>query len=281
LFGKKIIFFKFDFNREAKTITGLFGLYLIEVIVSTLLRGPLYTVTTPYHAEIGSIPIFVAAFIGFKAANMFGGRHNFTARLAIYYSIALFAQAISWVLWGALARGDIPSGVTLVILGTGSLAGQILSAFALFVSAKALIVRIDKQTSGLILVSLAFSLGLSLFVSSSLTNPIDRVVWSGIWPLSIFVQLSSGLILVSLLGKWYMARPIAYIAFAYVGYSVLTSLTTITRIILNFSLADYWVIISVLSAASFYLVGLFLSQVRPLRHDLAPIGQNSKPEGQH
>ncbi|MGI0080266.1 MAG: hypothetical protein ACRECH_11640 [Nitrososphaerales archaeon] len=269
---------KFEFNGAAKVITALFGFYSVVVTLSVYFLGPVFTVTSPLHAEAGSIAIFVGAFIGFRAAKMFGGTHNFMGRLMAYYSVGLLAEAISWVLWGVLARGQIPTGVTLIILGAGSIVGQFVAAFALLISAKALIVKIDIRSLSLILVSFVFSLGLSLLVGTTLTDPADRLVWSGIWPLSIFVQLSSGLILVSLLGKWYMARPIAYIAFAYVGYSVLTSLATMTRIVLNFSFADYWVIISVLSATSFYFVGFFMSQVRPRRHDLVPIDAKTRNE---
>ncbi len=80
----------------------------------------------------------------------------------------------------------------------------------------------------------------------------------------IFIQLASGLILVSQLGKWYMARPLENIAFVYIAYGVATSLATILRITLQFPESDYWVIQSIIAATCFYLIGLQMSQVRPV-----------------
>jgi hypothetical protein len=113
-------------------------------------------------------------------------------------------------------------------------------------------------------------------VGTYLASPVDRFVWSGVWSVSIFVQLSSALILVSSLGKWYLAKPIANIAFAYIAYSVATSLTSIIQIVLQSPLAYYWVVISVISAASFYIVGLQMSQVRPMSVALSTNGKHAE-----
>lgn len=258
-----------EFNAGAKVITTLFAFYLAVVTFTVSYFGPFFTVTTPLHPVAGSLAIFAEAFVGFKAVRMFGGRRNFTGRLVMYYSVALLAQAISWVIWGLFAGGQIPTGSTLIILGLGSIIGQILSAYALLISARAIIMKVDRQALALILLSLIFSAGLSVLLGIYNTTLVDRFVWSGVWSTSIFVQLASGLILVSLLGKWYMAKPIANIAFAYIGFGIATSLVIMLTYILPFPPADFWVVISLIEAVTFYVVGLSMSQVRPISHNLS------------
>ncbi len=260
-----------EFNTDARVITALFAFYLIVVTFTVSYFGSFFTVTTPLHGLVGAIAIFAEAAVGFRAARMFGGRRNFTGKLITYYSVALSAQALSWVFWGVFAGGQIPSGLTEIVLGLGSIFGQVLSAYALLISARAVIIKIDKKIVGIILGSLAFSSILSILIEAYHSTITDLIVWSGVWPTSIFVQLASGLILVSMLGKWYMARPIANIAFAYIAFSISTSLVIMLRLILQFPWADFWVIISVIEAVSFYLVGLSMSQVRPMSHD-QPVG---------
>lgn len=262
-----------DFNTSAKVITVLFGFYLVIVVFTVSYFGPFFAVTTPIHPVAGSLGILASAVVGFKAVRMFGGRRNFTGRLIMYYSIALLGQAFSWVVWGLFAGGQIPTGTTLIVLGFSSIIGQILSAYTLLISARAVTIKLDRRRLASILVSLLLSGGYSIIVGTYLTSPVDRFVWSGVWSVSIFVQLGSALILVSYLGKWYLARPIANIAFAYIGYSIATSLTTIIQIILQFPLADYWIVISVISAASFYTVGLQMSQVRPMSLALSTVAK--------
>jgi hypothetical protein len=265
------------FNLEATIITTLFALYLLVVALSVYLFGTLVTVTTPLHPIAGSLGIFAEAFIGFKASSMFGGRRNFMGRLLTYYSIALVAQAISWVIWGLFAGGRIPTGSTLIILGLGSIIGQVLSAFSMFLSARAVTVKLGRRLVVMIVAAIIFSAGLSGTLAIYSHTLENLIVWSGIWSLSICVQLACGLVLVSLLGKWYMARPIAYIAFAYIGYSVLTSVVTMAQIIGRLSAANYWVIISVISAVSFYIVGLAMSQAKPMKRNAAPAETNLRP----
>jgi len=255
------------FNTEAKLITSLFALYLVVLTLTVTIFGPLFTVTTPLHPVAGSLAIFVGAIVGVRASMMFGGRRNFTGRLLIFYSVALFAQAISWVVWGLFAGGKIPSGTTLIILVSGTILGQVLSSYALVVSAKEITIKLNRRLIGLILFAVAFSAALSIalaFYSQTIEN---LIVWSGIWSITICLQLTSSLVVISNLGKWYLARPIAYISFGYILFSILTSIVTMIQIVGHFSEADYWVVISIVQASTLFVVGLAMSQVRPMTRD--------------
>ena len=142
-----------EFNRNVKIVTIFFVFYLAVVAFTVYYLGPLFTVTTPLHPIAGAIAIFVEAAVGLKATKLFGGRRNFTGRLLTYYSIALIAEGVSWVIWGLFAGGQIPSGVTLVVLTLGTFLGQFIASFTLVVSARALFVKLDRRSIMLILVS--------------------------------------------------------------------------------------------------------------------------------
>jgi hypothetical protein len=251
------------FNDSAKIITALFALWAAVIAYLFIFVSPLSVVVSASQPVAGSIGIFVEAAVGFNAARLFGGRKSFTGRLISYYSVALLLQAVSWLMWGLLANGQIPTGGTLIFQGFASLAGQALAAFALARSVQAMIIKVDRRIVALILVSLLFSAALAVVVGVNMPTLETLLVFGGFWPVSVFVQLASGLILVSLLGRWYLARPLGNIAFAYIGYSIATALATMLSFTLVYSQADFWVIISILSAVSSFYVGLEMTQVRP------------------
>ncbi len=259
-----------QFNADAKLVTMFFVFYLALEMFTVIYFSPYFAVTTPFPPIVGSMGIFAEAAVGFKATRMFGGRRNFTGRLLTYYSIALVGEAISWDVWGLFARGQIPSGVTLLVLSLGAFVGQFISSFTLLISARALLLKLDRRALTLVLIALFFSTILSLsFLNLFYSSPALLFVWSGLWSGSVFIQLASGLILVSLLGRWYMAKPISYIAFAYVAYSIGQSILTIVALTSYVPPADFWVIVAFITATSFYVVGLAMTQARPLKHDVA------------
>jgi hypothetical protein len=250
-------------NSDAIAACGFFTFYAAVGALSLLYLGPFRTVTTPLHPLAGATAIFVYALVGYRAARAFGGRANFTGRLLDYYALALLVSGLSWAFWGLFAGGSIPSGPTLIALGVGGVGGQVLASLALFVSARAVLVKLNTRTLGMILVSVVPALILSYLLFVTLTTPADRILWSGIWSVAVFVQLACSLILVSSLGSWYLARPIVNIAFAYLGLTIGSSVVTILRLALQFNEADYWIILSVIQAVSFFGVGLWMSQTRP------------------
>jgi len=125
----------------------------------------------------------------------------------------------------------------------------------------------------LILISLGFAVLLSLFDASFVKSGEEVFTWVVLWPALMFVQLAAALLLVSHLGKWYMTRPIGIIAFGEIGYNVAAALLTIIRIASGYPLDIHWVLISFVTAASFYVVALGMSQVTPMKFGVARSGE--------
>lgn len=263
-------FLPVELNTSAKVITALFVFYLGVMAFTGYFFGSLFAVTTPFPALAGSLVSLAGAFVGFNAARLFGGRRNFTGRLLSFYSVALLCGAISFLLWGVFARGQIPAlGSRLEPVLGGTIVGHALAGFALFISAKALVLKVTRRQVALVVAALVFSLGFSLAISFYPASLTARIVWSGIWSTIIFIQLSSGLVLVSLLGRWYVARQISYIAFGYLGFSIVTPIVMIMRVaISSFSPADGWLVLFIVAAVTNYVVGLAMSQVRPMKRDI-------------
>ncbi len=265
-----------EFNTGAKVITTLLVVYLGVVIFGSYFFGSLFTVTTSLQSLMGALANFAEAFVGLNSARLFGGERNFTGRLLLFYSAALFSGAFSWLLWSLYVRGQIPpTGSMVEILLGGAILGHIIAGFALFISAKALIQKVSKREIVLVVYALMFSLALSAVTGFSLTSLIERIVWSGIWSMTIFLQLGSGLVLVSLLGKWYVARRLTFIAFGYLGFSIITPIVIMMQLATHsFSLADGWLILSVAAALTNYIVGLTMSQVRPMKKSNISLKEN-------
>jgi hypothetical protein len=261
-----------DFNSSAKVITALYLLYLAVAISILLFLGPFSFVTTPTQPVTGSLAIFVSSIVGFRASRLFGGRKNFTGRLVSYYSAALFLEAVSWVVWGLFADGQIPHGLTLIALSIAAVGGTAISAYVLLRSAKAIVIKFDGRVVAIVLIALSLSVVFSILVSVVLTSPVDRFFWSGLYSTLVFLQLVGGLILLTSLGKWYMAKPLVNIAFGYIFYAVATSLLTIIRnaFTAQFPEADYWAVVSFIGATSFYFVGMQMTQVKPRTTAVAP-----------
>jgi hypothetical protein len=265
-----------NFNFGAKILTALFIFYLIVLITLLYLFGPFYLVTTPLHSLIGSITIFAEAAVGFRASRIFGGRKNFTGSLLLYYSIALVAQAISWDFWALNARGEIPTGTAIIVLGSGAILGQIISSFAILKSVRAIVVKIDKRIIMLILIALCSSVIFSIVIAIYETSLQERIVWSGIWSATFFIQLAGALILMALLGKWYMAKPIVYIALAYMSLSLATAIVTTFWILGILPPANYWTALSIVEVLSFFTMGIAMSQVMPARRVIGSLGTPSQ-----
>jgi len=252
-----------EFNGEAKLITGFFSLFLVISAASLYFFGPFFTVTTPYNGVALGIAIIVEGLVGMRAAQRFGGSRNFTGRLMAYYAAALFATGASSIVWTFFARGQIPTDIPLLVSTSGVLLGLSISAFALFVSARSLLVKLNSKIWFLVLLSLVFSLVLSVSSFTYQKTPGEQFAYTTIWPFLIFVQLASALILVSLLRDWYITRPISIIAFGFIGYSVFAPVFTIVQFLAGISLPVYWASVSLIGGSCLYVVGLGMSQVRP------------------
>jgi hypothetical protein len=263
-------FLSIEFNTSAKVITALFVFYVGILTFSLYEYGALFTVTTPSAPFAGALASLAGGFAGFNSARLFGGRRNFTGRLLMFYSVALVLGAFSWLLWGISVRGEVPSpssGVESLFAGT--IIGHALAGVALLISAKALVSKVTRREVALVSGALVFSLSLSLVTGFYLTSLIARIVWSGIWPITIFLQLACGLVLVSLLGKWYMAKQLAYITFAYLSFSIMTPVVIMIGLAFSsFSSAEGWLTLFIVAAVTNYIVGLAMTQVRPMKQDI-------------
>jgi hypothetical protein len=252
-----------EFNGEAKLITGFFSLFLVISAASLYFFGPFFTVTTPYNGLALGLAIIVEGLVGIRAGQRFGGSRNFTGRLMSYYAAALFATGVSSIVWTFFARGQIPTDIPLLVATSGVLLGLSISAFALFISARSLLEKLNSKTWLLIFLSLVLSLILSVSSYTYQKTPGEQFAFTTIWPFLIFVQLASALILVSLLRDWYVTRPISIIAFGFIGYSVFAPIFTIVQFLTGIPPSVYWASVSLIGGSCLYVVGLGMSQVRP------------------
>ncbi len=259
---------KFQFNRYVVVITTFFVLTLVAVFT-----------LPPALSDLRLLPAgletFVAGIVGWRASRMFGGRRNFIGRVLIFFSLAIFGYTIVATV---TALEDLQLLHTPILLSEsgistwiGVLAGC-FSAYALVASVRSLWDRYDHKT----LLVVLFSIALALVVSSTnfvfadavfgQTTFSDTVLWVGLVPILAFLQLASAILLLRFLGRWYAAKSLVVLAFAYVFYSALIPLvTSLVAFLLvqsaNFDTAFFFIRLSVNIAL--YLVCLAMTQVRP------------------
>jgi hypothetical protein len=146
------------------------------------------------------------------------------------------------------------------------------SAYALVVSVRAVWDKYDHRT----LLVVLFALGLAFVVGWTnlvFADPVfgqttisDTVLWVGLVPTLAFVQLASAILLLRFLGRWYAAKSLAVLAFAYVFYSALIPLVTSLLALLlvqsaSFDTAFFFIRLSV--NVALYLVCLAMTQLKP------------------
>ncbi len=259
---------RFEFNKYAIAITSLFVLTLILILA-----------LPPSLSDLRLLPAaletVVAGIVGWKASRMFGGRKNFIGRVLIFFSLAIFGYTIAATI---TALEDLQLFHTSVLLSEsgistwiGVLAGC-FSAYALVASVRSLWDRYDHKTLLVILFSLALALVVG-WTNLVFANPVfgqtsfsDTVLWVGLVPVLAFLQLASAILLLRFLGRWYAAKSLAILAFAYVFYSALIPLMTSLLAFLlvqsaNFDTAFFFIRLTVNFAL--YLVCLAMTQVRP------------------
>ena len=150
----------------------------------------------------------------------------------------------------------------------GTIAGHAIAGFALFISAKALIIKLTRRQVLLVVAALALSLALSLANTLYMKSLASQIVWGGIWSAVTFLQLSSALVLVSLLGGWYIARPLAGIAFGYLSFNVVVPIVIIWNVSTSISTPEIWLTLFLIASATNYVVGLSMAQIRPMKQDV-------------
>ena len=258
----------FQFNKYAVAITGLFILTAILIFVSP-----------PSLSDLRLIPAgletLVAAVVGWRASRMFGGRKNFIGRVLIFFSLAILGYTVAATITGFedLQLVSAPAALSESGLSTwiGVLAGC-FSAYALVVSVKVVWGRFDRKTLLVVLfaLALAFVVGWTNLVFADpvfgQTTGSDTVLWVGLVPVLAFVQLVSALLLLRFLGRWYAAKNLTILAFAYVFYSALIPLVTSLLAFLLVQSANFdtaFLIIRVTANLGLYFVCLAMTQLRP------------------
>jgi len=259
---------KFQVNIYAIVITAFFVLTIVAVFS-----------LPPALADLRLLPAgletFVAGIVGWRASRMFGGRRNFIGRVLIFFSLAIFGYTVAATV---TAIEDLQllhppallsaSGVSTWI---GVLAGC-FSAYALVASVRSLWDRYDHKTLLIVLFSLALAVVVG-WTNLVFADPIfgqtttsDTVLWVGLVPILAFLQLASAILLLRFLGRWYAAKSLTILAFAYVFYSALIPLMTSLLAFLlvqsaNFDTAFFFIRLT--ANLALYLVCLAMTQVKP------------------
>ena len=259
---------RFGFNKYAIVITSLFVFTLVLIFA-----------LPPAASDLRLLPAgletFVAGIVGWKASRTFGGRKNFIGRVLIFFSLAIFGYTIAATI---TALEDLQllhapallseSGISTWI---GVLAGC-FSVYALVASVRSVWDRYDSKTLLVVLFSsaVAFVVGWTNLVFANpvfgQTTASDTVLWVGLVPILAFLQLASALLLLRFLGRWYAAKSLAMLVFAYLFYSALIPImTSLVAFLLvqsaNFDTAYFFIRLSVNFAL--YLVCIAMTQVRP------------------
>jgi len=258
----------FELNKYAIVITTLFVLTLVAIFL-----------LPPAVSDLRLLPAgletFVAGIVGWRASRMFGGRRNFTGRVLILFSLAIFGYTIAAAVTVLKDLQLFPTPVLLSESGISTWIGVLagcFSAYALVASVRSLWDRYDHKT----LLVILFSLALALVVGSTnlvyadavfgQTTVSDTVLWVGLVPILAFLQLASAILLLRFLGRWYAAKNLVVLTLAYVFYSALIPLmTSLVAFLLvqsaNFDTAFFFIHLS--ANFALYLVCMAMTQVRP------------------
>jgi hypothetical protein len=259
---------RFEFNKYAVAITALFALTIVLILA-----------LPPSLSDLRLLPVgletVVAGIVGWRASRMFGGRKNFIGRVLILFSLAIFGYTIATALTALEDLQIIQAPALLSVSGISTWVGVLascFSAYALVVSVRSLWDRYDHRALLVILFSLAlaFIVGWTNLVFADpvfgQTTFSDTVLWVGLVPTLSFLQLASAILLLKFLGRWYAAKSLVVLAFAFVFYSAWIPLVT--------SLGEYLLVQSANYDTAFlfarlsinfaiYLVCLAMTQVRP------------------
>lgn len=267
----------FEFNRYALAITCFFISYLvINSIDFSSLPAPLGDL-------IWSVPLIfetvVAGVAGLKGSRLFGGIRNFTGRLLFYFSLGIFTAAMFYVYYVIGFLKILTASVYLdVLLADSGFALWILvlsncfPVYGLLASVSSAWDKYDSKFLVVVLFSLAFALIIgwtNLVFADPLdatTTVADTVLWVGIVPTLAFLELSSAVLLLRSLGRWYVTKSITVLVLAALFSGVLSQLGD--------SVMYYWLAESHSLGAAIYwsnlmgnfaifLVCLAITQIKP------------------
>jgi hypothetical protein len=259
---------KFEFNKYAVVITSLFVLTIVLILA-----------LPPALSDLRLLPAALetvaAGIAGWRASRTFGGRRNFIGRVLIFFSIAIFGYTIASTLTALEDLQIVQTSTLLSASGVSTWIGVLascFSAYALVASVKSLWDRYDHRT----LLVVSFSLALALVVAwtnLAFADPVfgettfsDTVLWVGLVPSLAFLQLASAILLLRFMGRWYAAKSLVVLAFAFVFYSAwIPVVTSLGEFLLvqsaNFDTAFLFQRLSINFAI--YLICLAMTQIRP------------------
>lgn len=285
----------FDWNKYALVITAFFAAFLVAKL-SLLPQLPhCLFLTCPYwfvefKLSMLAFMFLVAGVAGLKASRSFGGRRNFTGRFLFFFALFMFALGPVYDFLGYLDGLPNPISNWLSVnvflpysgIDTwGLVLAFCFPAYALAISLRSVWNTYDRKFWLVAFVSLAFVLicgswfNLVYYDPASGTTTItDTILWVGIYPFLIFVQLVAGVMLTRSLGKWYVNRSITALVVLYllfgVIYDVVSNIiftwlagfgSTNSPYALNLDVAFFY--IQVIYNFIFYLVCLTLTQIKP------------------
>lgn len=257
-------------NEGSRVITAF---YLFSIAVSlgvflfTWLQHRNY-LSYPIMAQswLGAITVFVAAVTGLRTTRLFGGRGNVIGRMMLYFSLALLLYASSYVAFVTigLGRGDLLSLVWMIAW----LGGQSMSIYAALITVKSLMDRFDLKAIAIVLFCFVLAIVLALLevrvIGLIVVYGLDVTLFTYAYPPLFFLQLGSALLLLRLLGRWYLTKSIGLVALGYLGLPLSPPALAVLATLLsvpNYETSFFMIGLGIFT--SLYLVGLGMSRVRP------------------
>jgi len=262
----------FQFNRHAILITTLYAAFLI-LQQSPLLGLPSYVFNL--RLVPGGLGLLYAGILGWRASRTFGGRKNIIGRILLFFSLAIFTYLIGAPIL-ALEAIQRLNGLNLLLANSGidgwlPILAQCFAAFALVAGARAMFDRYDPKS----LLAILLSFALAAFVSWAnlvyadpafgQTTLLDTVLWVGVVPALAFLMSTSALLLVRYLGKWYLARTLSVVVYAFLLYATLLPILDSYVLYVLFRSVSLDIALSILRGAStfvLFLIALGITQVR-------------------
>jgi hypothetical protein len=258
-------------NNYLLWATIFYSTYLVLKVVFPSYEGP--------YSIMGTLMLIAGGVAGIKACASFGGRKNFTGRIALYFSAALFLVAAS-MFSSSLVAERIVSPASAALLSDIDLMtfviAQCLSTYALMASVSAVFDRLRVKDMIYVSLALLFSISVAWFNLDTGTQAglihtaFDEFFWVALFPTLIFLQLAGALLLIDFLGKWYAARVIGVIAVGFLCFDLLQPPVTVFVLVtvmgfLGQQITSLLTGINVQAVTAMYLVSLALTQMRP-RH---------------
>ena len=268
-----------------KTKMGSFQLNVHAIIIAILYaaflifqQGPVLGLPS-YLFNLRLIPaglgLLYAGILGWKASRIFGGRKNIIGRILLSFSLAILTYLVGVPILALEAMQRL-NGLNLLLANSGidgwlPVVAQCFAAFALAVGARAMFDRYDRKFLLVVIISLALAafVGWSNFAYADpafgQTTALDTVLWVGVIPTLAFLMSASALLLVRYLGKWYIARTLAIVVFAFLLYSTLLPILDSYVLYVLFRTVSLDAALSVLRGVStfvLFLIAIGITQVR-------------------